>query len=444
MRVLITVVAALALAAAASAQESDGIFPFKYRLVKLDNGFHAYLIKAGAPNQIAYVSVVRTGSRDEWEEGKSGFAHFFEHMMFRGTEKYPNYDDITAEMGAQRNANTSNDRTIYYLVASSEYLELIIDLESDRFANLNYSEPDFRTEAGAILGEYQQSAFVPFRFLNEKIRETAFDKHTYSHTTIGYEADVRAMPEAFDYSLSFYRRYYRPENVVLVLVGDFDLDEAERLIGEYYSGWEAGYVSPQITPEPAHTAPRRRTVEFPGRTLPILSVNYMGPAWSANDELTVAAQVLGRVAFGENSDIYRKLVIEERKVQFLEAGFGLARDPSLMDINTMVINPDEVGMIENEIQQTIDRFSDELVDEKLFNDTKSNMKYGFLMRLETAQNIAFALLPYVINTGGIEAVDEYYRTLDSVTREDVREAARKYLMENAQTVVLMVQKEGEQ
>jgi zinc protease len=444
MRVLFTVAAALAVAAVVSAQQSDVLFPFNYRLVKLDNGFHAYLIKAGAPNQIAYVSVVRTGSRDEWEEGKTGFAHFFEHMMFRGTVKYPHYDDVTAEMGAQRNANTSNDRTIYYLVTSSEYLEQVIDLESDRFANLNYSEPDFRTEAGAILGEYQQSALVPFRFLNEKIRETAFDEHTYGHTTIGYEADVRAMPEAFEYSLSFYRRYYRPENVVLLLVGDFDFDEAESLIGKYYSGWEAGYVPPQITPEPPHTAPRRRTVELPGRTLPILSVNYMGPAWSDDDKLAVAGQVLGRVAFGENSDIYRKLVIEERKVQFLNADFGLARDPSLMDITTMVIDPNDVDMIEGEIQETVDRFSDELVDEKMFNDTKSNMKYGFLMRLETAQDIAFALLTYVINTGGIEAVDTYYRALDAVTREDVREAARKYLVDNGKTVVLMVQREGEQ
>jgi zinc protease len=444
MRVLITVAAVLGLAMTVSAQETGGIFPFNYRLVKLDNGFHAYLIKAGAPNQIAYVSVVRTGSRDEWEEGKSGFAHFFEHMMFRGTEKYPIYDTVVNEMGAAYNANTSNDRTIYYLDAPSEYLEQIIDLESDRFANLNYSEPDFRTEAGAILGEYQQSALVPFRYLNEKIRETAYDKHTYRHTTIGFEADVRAMPEAFEYSLSFYDRYYRPENVVLMLVGDFDFDEAESLIGKYYSGWEAGYVPPQITPEPPHTAPRRRRVEYPGRTLPILSVNYQGPAWSAGDKLAVAAQVFGRIAFGENSDIYRKLVIEERKVQFLNAGFGLARDPSLMDITTMVVNPDDVDMIEEEIQKTIDRFREELVDEKVFNDTKSNMKYGFLMRLETAQNVAFALLSYVINTGGIEAVEEYYRTLDAVTREDVREAARTYLVEDTKTVVLMVQKEGEQ
>jgi len=442
MRVLTKVALVLLLAGPAAAQQPAGIFPFDYRLVELDNGFKAYLIQAGAPDQIAYVSIVRTGSRDEWEEGKSGFAHFFEHMMFRGTEKYPDYDAITSVMGAARNANTSNDRTLYYLVASNEYLEQIIDLESDRFMNLDYSEAGFRTEAGAVLGEYQQGAMSPFRFLNEKVRETAYDEHTYKHTTIGFERDVRAMPEGYDYSISFYRRYYRPENVVLVLAGDFDLDEAEQLIRGYYSDWQPGYVPPQITAEPTHTAPRRQTVDYPGRTLPILVVNYMAPAWSATDKITVATQLLGRVAFGSNSEIYQKLVIDERKVQSLGAGFGLSRDPALLSVSTTVRNPNDVDSVEEEIFATVERFREELVDETLFEATKSNMKYGFLMRLETAQNVAFAMTTYVINTGGIEAVNEYYQTLDEVTREDVREAARRYLVENGKTTVLMVQAEG--
>jgi zinc protease len=384
--------------------------------------------------------MVRTGSRDEVEEGKSGFAHFFEHMMFRGTEKYPEFEAVTSAMGAARNAFTSNDMTVYYEVAASEYLEQLVDLESDRFMNLQYSEPDFRTEAGAVLGEYQQGAMVPARFLDEKVRETAYDRHTYRHTTIGYEADVRAMPEGYDYSLGFHRRYYRPENVVLVLVGDFDPDEAETLIRQYYSVWEPGYAPPDITPEPEQAASRRRTVYYPGRTLPRLSVNYKVPAWSATDRQAVALQVLGSVAFGSRSDLYKQLVIDERRVQYLYAGFDLARDPALAEIETMVSNPADVADVEQEIHQTVARFQEELVDENLLQDTKSNMKYGFLMRLETAQQVAFAMMPYVIRTGGIEAVEGYYRTLDSVTAEDVREAARRWLVEDGRTVVLMMQR----
>jgi len=442
MKPLIGALLLLTVAGSAGAQQGGGIFPFGYRLVELDNGFKAYLIRAGAPGQITYLSVVRTGSRDEVEPGKSGFAHFFEHMMFRGTEKYPDYDSVTAAMGAARNANTSNDRTAYYIVAASEYLGQIVDLESDRFMNLKYPEADFRTEAGAVLGEYQQGALSPGRFLDEKVRETAFDRHTYRHTTIGFEADVRAMPEAYQYSLDFFRRFYRPENVVLILAGDFDENEAEALIREHYAGWKPGYQAPAIPVEPVQRAPRRRIVRYPGRTLPILSINYKSPAWSATDRDAVALEVLGEVAFGTNSDIYKQLVIEQRRVQYLRGDFGLARDPSLVSVNTMVVSPEDVDAVEGEIQETIDRFKRELVDTKHLDDTKSNLKYGFLMGLETAQNVAFALIPYVVDTGGIEAVDEYYRTMESITPEDLRAAARKFLVDTGKTVVTMVQAGG--
>ena len=442
MRALVGTVFLLTLAGTALAQQEDTVFPFDYRVVELENGFKAYLINAGAPGQVAYVSMVRTGSRDEVEEGKTGFAHFFEHMMFRGTEKYPDFDSVTASMGAARNAFTSNDMTVYYEVAPSEYLETLVDLESDRFMNLSYAEPDFRTEAGAVLGEYQQGARSPFRFLNEAVRTTAYEAHTYRHTTIGFEADVRAMPEGYEYSIGFHRRFYRPENVILVLVGDFNYREAERLIREYYSPWETGYEAPDIPVEPEQTRARRRTVQYPGRTLPVLSVNYKSPAWSPTDRNTVALQVLGRVAFGSTSDLYKELVVQDRKVQYLFGSFGLARDPGLVSITTMVMNPREVRAVEERILQTVEQFQTDLVDEQVLADTKSNMKYDFLMDLETAQQIAFSMIGFVIRTGGIEAVEDYYRTLEAVTAEDVRTAAQQWLVDSGKTTVTMVQRRG--
>lgn len=417
----------------------DGIFPFETRRVTLDNGFNAYLIHAGAPGTIAYVSNVRTGARDEVEEGRTGYAHFFEHMMFRGTEKYPNYDAVTSEIGAARNAFTSLDMTVYYVTAASEYLEQVMDLESDRFQNLAYSEPDFRTEAGAILGEYQQGAMTPGSVLDRNLRLTAFDTHTYRHSTIGFEEDVRNMPEGYEYSLSFFDRFYRPENVVLVIAGDFDFDEAERLIHQYYGEWEPGYVAPQVQYDPPQAEPRRIDIDYPGGTLPVISVNYKGPAWSATDRLAVATEVLGAVAFGSNSDLYRRLVIQEGRVQYLFGGFGLARDPALLTIQTMANTEADIEPLQAEIQATVDRFQNELVDAQKLADTKSNMKYGFLMGLETAQNVAFSLIPFIINTGGIQAVEEYYATLDAVTPEDLREAARTYLTEDRRVTAVMTQ-----
>ena len=438
-RFLAAVVVAAAAVTTTPAQSKGEVFPFPYEVVTLENGFRAYLIKAGAPGQVAYVTMVRTGSRDEVEPGKSGFAHFFEHMMFRGTEKYPDFDAETTKMGAFRNASTWPDQTAYYMVANSEYLEKIMDIESDRFQNLNYSEADFRTEAGAILGEYQQGARDPQRFLNEKVREAVFQKHTYRHTTIGFEADVRAMPQAYEYSKSFYERFYRPENVVLVIAGDFDTAQAKDLISKYYGGWKPGYKAPAIVPEPPQTAPKDLTVKYPGRTLPIISMNYRAPAWNPTDKSGVALEVLGQVAFGPNSAISRKLVLDERRVQYLFPSFGLARDPYVVSVQTMVNKPEDVEAVEAELLAAVKKFQDTPVDAKQLADTKSSLKYGFLMGLETAQDVAFSVMQVIIATGRLEPIEDYYKTLDAVTPEDIREAARKYLVETGRTTITMVQ-----
>ncbi len=413
------------------------IFPFDYQLIQLDNGFKAYLIRTPAPGQVSYLTVVRAGAREEWEPGKSGFAHFFEHIMFRGTEKYPNYDAITTRIGAARNASTGMDVTQYYMTAASDSLEQIVDLESDRFMNLKYSEADFRTEAGAILGEFSQGRANPYAFLAEKLQDTAFDVHTYKHLTIGFEQDVRNMPEGYDYSISFRNRYYRPENCVLLLAGDFDRARAEQLIRKYYSSWQRGYVPPRIEPEPPQKAPREATVNFPGRTLPVLTVAWKGPAWSATDKLALATEVLGRMAFGSNSDIYKHLVVQSQKVQSFSGDFGLNRDPGLLVVMAMVGDGRDLQQIKDEIQKTAQKFRSELCDPKFLAETKSAMKYEFLMGLETPLAVNFALRDIVVSTGGIEAVEDYYKTLDSITAQDVRAAAAKFLVDAGRTTVLM-------
>ena len=173
---------------------------------KLANGLQVMAIPFDSPGIVAYVTVVRTGSRNEVEPGHSGFAHFFEHMMFRGTKKHPagEYNEALKAMGADSNAFTTDDRTFYHIVGPAAKLETMFDLEADRFQNLEYAEDAFRTEAGAVLGEYNKSASNPFQPLDERLRELAFKKHTYKHTTIGFLADIKDMPNQYEYSKSFF------------------------------------------------------------------------------------------------------------------------------------------------------------------------------------------------------------------------------------------------
>jgi zinc protease len=433
------VLAALLLAAPLRAQRASTVFPFPVEAVTLENGLRAYLVKAGAPGQVAYLTIVRTGSRDEVEAGKSGFAHFFEHMMFRGTEKYPDFEGETTKMGAFRNGTTNQDRTLYYLVANTGYLEKIVDLEADRFQNLKYSEDLFKTEAGAVLGEYQQGAREPARFLNEKVRETIFLKHPYGHTAIGYEADVRAMPQGYAYSKTFYDRYYRPENTIVVVAGDFDTAKVTSLLRAHYGGWRRGYQPPAIVAEPPQAEPRRKTVPYPGRTLPIVSVHHRAPAWNAADRAGAALEVLGRLAFGSNSPLYRKLVLQDRRAQSLGQSFDRARDPYVVSVQAMASRPEDAASVEADIVAEIARYQRELVEPQRLADTKRNIKYGFLMGLESSLDVAVAMVTPLVNAGRIEALEEYFRTLDGVTPEDVREAAREYLVETGRTTIVMTQ-----
>ncbi len=154
--------------------------------------------------------------------------------------------------------------------------------------------------------------------------------------------------------------------------------------------------------------------------------------------MSVATEVLGRVAFGPNSDIYKKLIIQEQKVQSFSADFGLMRDPGLVGVFTLVTNPADLAIVEAEIEKTVEKFRGELCDETLLEETKSAMKYGFLMSLETAQGVSFALRPMVAFTGEIGPAEDYYRTLDSIIPEDILAAAKRYLVEQGRTTVTLL------
>ncbi len=432
-----TVAATLCLAAATAHAEKT--FPYAYQQTVLDNGLTVVLVPMESNGLVAYYSIVRTGSRDEYEPGHSGFAHFFEHMMFRGTKNFPGdvYDKLVTEMGANANAFTSSDVTCYYLQIAAEDLEKTMELESDRFQNLWYEESAFKTEAGAVYGEYRKSVSSPGFFLYEALMNTAFEKHTYKHTTIGFVEDIQAMPTMYEYSLSFFQRYYRPENVVLLIVGDIKTDPTLAMVKKYYGGWQKGYVPPQIPVEPPQTAERRHTAKFDGRTLPMMAVAYKAPAFDPNDVNVAAAMLLGDLAFGETSEINKKLVLDEQRVQYIQGGSGMSRDPELFTINTMVKDPADITAVEQEIYKTIEQYQTTPVDAQRLADVKSAMRYGLLMGMETPAGVARSLITPLALTGKMETLDMFYATLEKVTAQDVMKAAQTILRPEQRTVILV-------
>lgn len=418
---------------------AGSIFPYEYKQEVLPNGLKVIMIPMDSPGLVAYYSIVRTGSRDEVEKGKSGFAHFFEHMMFRGTKNYPGpvYDSIMTTIGADANAYTTDDLTAYHLNFAKDDLEKVVELESDRFQNLSYPESGFQTEAGAVYGEYRKGITQPFWVLNEKMQNLAYDVHTYKHTTIGFEEDIKAMPQAFEYSKGFFNRFYRPENVVLVVAGDIDPSTTVTLVKKYYGGWEKGYVQPQITPEPPQKKERIGNVSYSGKTLPIIDIAYKGDALDPENTDYVASLLLGDLAFGENSDLYKKLYIQEQKVQFIGASIPMNRDVPLFEIYSMVKSENDLDYIRDEVYKTLETFKTNPVDATKLENLKKRNKYSFLMGLDTPDNVAGGLARLVAVTGGIDIVDQLYGQMEKVTPEHITSAAKKYFVPERRTVVVL-------
>ena len=440
MKHFVAVIVFLALAhLSGNAAMASQFFPYTAHTHVLPNGLKVIMIPMDSPGLVAYYSVVRTGSRDEVEPGKSGFAHFFEHMMFRGTAKYPGnvYDSIVTSLGASANAFTSDDITAYHLAFAAEDLEKVIDIESDRFRNLLYDLPGFQTEAGAIYGEYRKGVTNPFQVLDEKLRDLAFDEHTYKHTTIGFERDIQAMPEGYEYSKDFFRRFYRPDNVVILIVGDIKPDKTFKLIERYYGGWEKGYTPPLVPAEPPQSAERSTEVTYAGKTLPILDVAYKGEAFDPHNREYVAATLLDDLAFGETSDLYKKLYIQEQRVDALFTSIPANRDMPLFEIAARIKREEDVQPIRDSIYAAVERFQTAPVDAQRLAQLKKRRKYMFLMNLDTPEKVAQRLAYIIAITGGIEAVDALYAEADKVTPDDIMRAAQKYFIPERRTVVTL-------
>ena len=434
----------LAAAAAAAGQAGRDVFPFPVATFELDNGLTVVGVDYDSPGIVAYYTVVRTGSRNEVEPGFSGYAHFFEHMMFRGTEKYPTeaYNAVIKRIGADSNAFTTTDWTTYYIVASSDALETVVDLESDRFRNLRYSEDDFRTEAGAILGEYNLNFSNPVSLLRETLHGLAYTTHPYRHTTIGLLEDIREMPEHYDYSLQFYDRHYRPENCIVVVVGDFDQAELERLVRERYGGWARGGFEPEIPPEPPQTEARSARITWPNPTLPFLMMGYHAPAFSDQRIDMPALDVLSQLLFSETSPLFRKLYLEEQVVDALQGGALDSRDAPLFTIIARITDPTKTEYVRDAIVAEIERLKTEPVDETVLAATKSHMRYAFAVGLDNPGAVAQTLGHYLQLTRDPETVNRVYALYDAVSPDDILMVANTYFADVNRTEVILTREEA--
>ncbi len=435
-RVLIAALLALLACSPAARVEEEAIFPYAYQIHDLPNGLRTVLVDSGYPNIVALYVVVQAGSRNEVEPGRSGFAHLFEHMMFRGTERFPpeKWEEIMQGAGAETNAYTTDDRTVYHAVFAKEDLEKILELEADRFQNLRYSEDVFRTETRAVLSEYNKSFANPFRKLEEAVRDTAFTTHTYKHTTMGFIEDVENMPEMYDYGLEFFDRWYRPEYTIVSVVGDIDFDESKALVEKYWGGWEKGGYEAPIPAEPPQQEAKTISIPFHAPTLPVLNVAFQAPAYDDEQIDSAALDVISFHAFGDSSEIYKRLVIEEQKVETLFPAYYDHVDPYPFSVIARVKDEADVDYVEERILATCEALKNEPIPADKLDAVKSHLRYSFALGMDSTSAIADTLAHYLGLRRTPETINKRYALYQAVTAEDIQATAKKYFTEQGRTI----------
>jgi zinc protease len=422
-----------------TAAGSKPVFTYPIQKTLLDNGLTVLSVPFDSPGIIAYYTIVRTGSRNEVEKGLSGFAHFFEHMMIRGTEAYPQekYNDVIKLLGADSNAYTNEDWTCYHMTIPATALARAVEIEADRFQNLKYDVPSFQKEARAVLGEYNKSASSPFQKLNEAMQDTAYTTHTYKHTTIGFLADITDMPNQYAYSKVFFDRWYRPENCTIIVAGDVKHDALVALVQQYYGSWQRGRAQVKIPTEPPQAEPKAERLTWPLPTLPVLYLAYHIPSGDPTNPDTAALGALEQALFGETSPLYKDLVLKEQKVVMLIAEAEAKRDPGLFSILVRVRKPEDLPIVRSRIASALAEAAKTPIDPTRLDAIKSHLRYAFAGSLRTADAVANAVGMAVATTGRPEAINERFAAYERLTPADLKGAAAKYFQSSNETAIIL-------
>jgi len=405
----------------ASAGAAAPIFDMPYLMRDLDNGLRVIIVETDYPDIVTMQIPVQTGSRNEVEPGKSGFAHFFEHMMFRGTENYSAdaYSAILRKAGAGTNAFTTDDFTNYYTTFTNPDLEKIIEIEADRF----------------VKGEHLKNYSNPIMKAFERTRALAFDVHPYSHTTMGFIEDIEAMPDQMEYSQEFFDRWYRPENTAVIIVGDVDAEATLELVEQYWGGWEHGDYVADIPAEPAPTGPVYEHIQWEGDTQPWLFIGFRSPAFEPTENDVPAMNVLSSNWFSDSSDLYQKLVIEDQTVDQLQIDFPANKDPNLNLIYLRLTDEVHAAAVEAAVLETLARARTELIDAEKLEQTKSRLRYAFTANLDNSGNIGSMLAEFVQFDRTPETINEMYATFSGLTAIDIRNVANEYFTDQSRVTV---------
>jgi zinc protease len=420
--------------------------PFNSEYFELDNGLQVVVIPNHRAPIVVHMMWYRVGSADD-PVGKSGIAHFLEHLMFKGTDKLApgDFSRIVARNGGQENAFTSWDYTGYFQRVARDRLEIVMELEAGRMRGLVLDEEVVRPERDVILEERSsRTDNRPSSLLAEQIGAAQFLRHPYGTPIIGWRHEIETLDRAD--ALAFYRRYYAPDNAILVVAGDISAAELKPLAEKYYGVIPAAGAAPRQRPkEPPQISPRRVSLKDAKVAQPSLTRSYLAPNHSADDADSVALQVFAEILGSKStSRLYQGLVVERA----LAAWAGASYQSLALDTSRFYIYADALpGVSIAEVEAALDEVIDELLlngpsDEELVS-VKSRMQDVVVYALDSPQTVA-NIFGTALSVGlRVEDVESWPERVAAVTRDRVMAAARAVLrLELSVTGILLPSEEG--
>lgn len=410
----------------------------------LDNGLHVILHQDKSTPIVAVSVMYHVGSKNE-KPDRTGFAHFFEHLLFEGSENIDRgeYDRYVESAGGTLNANTTYDRTFYFEILPSNQLELGLWLESERMLHAKVEEVGIETQREVVKEERRlRVENQPYGTIVQEALKRAYKVHPYQWPVIGYMEHLNAAEEA-DYK-NFYDQFYVPNNAILSIAGDIDIEQTKAWVKKYFATIPKGdgeIYRPNIV-EPALGGEIRDTI-YDNIQLPAVVQTYRIPAQGTPDFYAVS-MLSTLLSQGESSRLNKALVDEQQKALFVGSFPFELEDPGValaFAITNAGIAPD---VVEAAMDAEIEKVQTEMISDKEFQKLKNQIENDFVSRNSRVAGIAESLANYKMYYGDTELINSEIDRYLAVTKEDIMEAANKYFTKDNRVVLYYLPKPNDQ
>ena len=421
--------AALLLGGIASAQKVD------FEEYDLDNGMHVILHNDSSAPVVVTSVMYHVGAKDENPE-RTGFAHFFEHLLFEGTEniKRGEWMKIVSSNGGVNNANTSDDRTYYYEIFPSNNLELGLWMESERMMHpvINQIGVDTQNE---VVKEEKRTSFDnrPYGNILTVVKENMFKNHPYRWNTIGSMAHLDAATlEEFQ---AFNKKFYTPNNSVLVVAGQIDIAQTKKWIQKYFGAIPRGEdLKRQTFTEEPITQTIKATYQDPNIQIPMLVASYRTPSMKTRDA-RVLNLISSYLSDGKSSKLYKKIV-DEKKMALQIGAVGFSQeDYGMYIIYGLPMAPATTADMLKEIDEEVVKIQTDLISEKDYQKLQNTFDNQFVNANAGVEGIAENLAKFYMLYGDVNLINSEIELYHSITREEIRDVAKKYLNPNQRLIL---------